>query len=297
MYKVVNDETAKIENGHRPANYVLFSMLREFYTPVSFNSFSIKYVTGGKEVYTINGNRYTVNAGQYMLANKFCEGFVEIESRETVKGICIGIEPGILSEAVAAFIQPDTPFPAMELDIFFNTPAFFENRYEASQTRLGQLLLQLNTLLESNPYHIYEFIKEFYFNLSEQIIADHIPLYRQLQSIPTIKAATRKDLLRRLSRGKEFIDVYFAAPLDIATVAREALISEYHFFRLFKTVFGLSPHQYIIQKRLEYGYKILEQLNAPVSVAAIDAGFSDIYSFSKAFRKRFGISPSAIHKK
>jgi AraC-like DNA-binding protein len=65
---------------------------------------------------------------------------------------------------------------------------------------------------------------------------------------------------------------------------------------LFKKVVGVSPHQYILSKRLELGKELLEKKQMPVSAAALESGFADVFSFSKAFRKHFGVSPTHFSK-
>jgi AraC family transcriptional regulator len=100
--------------------------------------------------------------------------------------------------------------------------------------------------------------------------------------------------LRRVMRGKEYIDSYFKTHLDIETIARISSLSEYHFFRVFKNVFGITPHQYIINRRLTYAENLLKKGHRSITLVAHEAGFSDIYSFSKSFKSKFGISPSLI---
>ena len=126
---------------------------------------------------------------------------------------------------------------------------------------------------------------------------DHIPVFRQLQSVSSVKPVTRKDLLRRLTKGKEYIDTHFILPLQVDDIARECGLSEYHFYRLFKNVFGISPHQKIVQNRLTYGRHLIKHKYASVSDAALASGFSDVYAFSKSFKKHFGFSPSLNESK
>lgn len=267
-----------------------FSLLKEIYSQAPFRSFSVKYVCEGKEKYRVNGNNYHIEAGQYLLANHFAEGFVEID--KPVKGICIDVAPDMLSEVVASYRRPDTPFSDLSLDIFFNTPDFLENKYCAEQTQVGQFLRQMQFDLPENSTHQYPFSKHFYFTLAEKIVADHIPVYQQLQAIQSLKTATKKDLFRRVSMGKNYIDIYFQQALAVEDVAKECSLSEYHFFRIFKAVFGMSPYQYILSKRLEYSQKLIKQGNTSISDIALEVGFADIYAFSKSFKQFFGFSPT-----
>jgi AraC family transcriptional regulator len=296
MYQVFTKNTSQKTIRQQNTNLVVFSSLEQCYLPVKPQCFSIKYVMEGRETYTINGNRYPLSTGQYLLANRFCEGHVEIESKHPAKGICIDILPEMISAVVADYLQPGCPFPDHELDIFFNSDSFTENQYSVHCNHIGNFLLQLDKILLENPFYQHEFTQEFYYALSEKIVADHIPIYRQLQAIPALKSATRKDLLKRVMRGKDWMDAHFNEKVEIETIAKEACISPYHFFRLFKAVYQLSPLQYLIKKRLESAHQLLKRERVPVSVAARESGFSDIYTFSKAFKKVYGEAPSFIGK-
>jgi AraC family transcriptional regulator len=271
---------------------VVFSMLTQYQVSMPFKNFAIKYVLEGTEPYIINGKKYVLQSEQYLLANQYAEGSVLIDSKKPVKGICIDIKHSILSEALASFRRPDTEYVDLNLDTFFTSNQFFENQYHAKNTYLGQLLNSLgNKVTEETT-----FTEEFYYILCEKIIQDHIPIYKQLQDIPTIKQDTRKHLFRCISKGKEFIDTHFTENLSVEKIAQEASLSQYHFFRLFKTIHKQTPHQYIHQKRLLFAKKALESGHYSVSDVAIIAGFPDIYTFSKAFKKAYKISPSTLLK-
>ncbi len=267
-----------------------FSLLKEIYSPAPFRSFSIKYVCEGSEKYIVNGNKYHIEGGQYLLANHFAEGFVEID--KPVKGICIDVAPDMLSEVVASYCRPDTAFSDLSLDVFFNTADFLENKYHAEQTQVGQFLRQMQFTLPENSLCQYTFSKHFYFTLAEKIVADHIPVYQQLQAIKSLKTATKKDLFRRVSLGKTYIDAYFQLPLAVEEVAKICNLSEYHFFRVFRAAFGMSPYQYLLSKRLEYSQKLIKQGQTAISDIALEVGFADIYAFSKSFKQYFGIAPT-----
>lgn len=293
MYMVIDEQNMHLEQLPRNGSLINFSMLRDLPTvPVIFRSFSIKYVLEGCEQYTVNGSKYHITDGQYLLANSHSDGAVAIDSEKVVKGICIDVAPEILSEVVATHLQPGDLIPDAALDRFFTTPDFFENFYPADQTHLGTFLQQLGTELCRSPFEKHEFSREFYYALSERIVQDHIPIFRQLQSVKAVRMETRKELLRRAGRGKMFLDHAFPQPVTMADVARECGLSEYHFFRLFKNVFGISPHQYLIRKRLEHAGRLLGTGMNNISEVALLCGFSDIFSFSKSFKKHFGVSPS-----
>ncbi|MCE7520737.1 helix-turn-helix transcriptional regulator [Halomonas titanicae] len=63
---------------------------------------------------------------------------------------------------------------------------------------------------------------------------------------------------------------------------------------LFVRHFGKSPQQYVLERRLSWAMKWLQTTRLPLGRIAMDLGFSDSSSFSRAFRKQFGHAPSAI---
>lgn len=297
MIQLFNEDRNKLDVLRINGNSLIFSSLSQFYQPVKSEGFAIKYVVEGVERYKLNGKSYPIEMGRYLLTNDTCEGSVEIEDNRNVKGICINVSPQQIAEAIASQLRPDAAFSDAGLGQFLVSDHFFESVYQDTQTHLGKYLRQLTAKVYQGEVAEENISNEFFYIIAEKIIEDQIPVFRQLQAIPSLKPATKKDLYRRLQRGREFIDCYFIQPLSINVIAQEACMSEYHFFRLYKAVFGLSPNQYIIRKRLEYGSSILKHDRLSVSIAATEAGFSDIHTFSKAFKKYYGVSPSTIIKR
>ncbi len=296
MYKIFNADVGKTDYAKRDGNFVMYSSFKEFYSKVAFKNFSIKYVMNGHEIYDVNGTKYHLGGGQYLLANAFSEGSIEIDSNKTVKGICIDIVAEILSEVVASHRAPDTAIADLTLDQFFNSNDFLENQYSADCTNLGYSLRKLDAILGKDPFSSYQFTNEFYYQLSEGIVADHMPIFKKLRQIRTVKTETRKDLFRKVDKGKLFIDHNFSLHLDVERVAQEAQMSQYHFFRIFKKVYNISPYQYILHKRLAFAHQLLQQGYHNLSQLAIDVGFADMPSFSKAFKSQFGRPPSTLFR-
>jgi len=292
MYVTADESGISTNYSDQVNNLVMYSSIKCLDAKLSFKNFSIKYVMEGDELYRLKEQDYTVHSGQYLLCNAYCEGKVIIESKSQVKGICIDLDSDLLSEVVASFIAPDTNISDLSLDKYFNSVDFIEQLYEAKTSQLGIQLQELDTILKKKPHNEYSFNREFFYKLSEGIISDYIPVVRQFQSIRSIKSETKKDLLRKLSKGKSFIDNHYFLDIDVSMVAVESNISQYHFFRLFKDVYGVSPYQYIKQKRMLKANDIMKKNRLPLAQLAMEVGYSDIFSFSKAYKQYFGCSPT-----
>lgn len=98
-------------------------------------------------------------------------------------------------------------------------------------------------------------------------------------------------LYRRIVRSKLFIDCNYASAIDLDNIADEAFFSKFHFIRLFKEIYGKTPHQYLIAVRLEKAKQFLGE-GKSVSDTCADVGFESLTSFSSLFKKSVGVSPS-----
>jgi len=88
------------------------------------------------------------------------------------------------------------------------------------------------------------------------------------------------------------MDRAYAEPLDVRTVAAVAHISEAHFIRSFRTVFGETPHRYLQRRRVERSMFLLRETDRSVTDICFDVGFTSLGTFSRTFREIVGESPS-----
>lgn len=102
----------------------------------------------------------------------------------------------------------------------------------------------------------------------------------------------RQYLYHRVVRAKLYIDKAFASDIDLANIAGEACFSKFHFIRLFKTMYGRTPHQYLINVRVENANRLLAS-GETVAKACYSVGFDSITSFTGLFKRRVGLTPAA----
>ncbi len=102
---------------------------------------------------------------------------------------------------------------------------------------------------------------------------------------------TDDDSYRRLLRARRLIDSSFNLPLNLDALSSEACFSRYHFIRLFKRVFKMTPHQYLMEKRIERAKELLASSQLSVTDVCFEVGFQSLGSFSALFHKRVGTPP------
>src|SRR5882672_11023486 len=101
-----------------------------------------------------------------------------------------------------------------------------------------------------------------------------------------------EELNRRLLRARDAMDRAYAEPLDVRAVAAVAYISEAHFIRTFRAVFGETPHRYLQRRRVERSMFLLRETDRSVTDICFDVGFTSRGTFSRTFREVVGESPS-----
>ncbi|WP_437289806.1 helix-turn-helix transcriptional regulator [Sorangium sp. So ce406] len=103
--------------------------------------------------------------------------------------------------------------------------------------------------------------------------------------------------LRNLCRARDLLSDVRESRLSIEEVAREVAISPYHFIRQFEAVFGVTPHQYRIRRRLDLAKQLLAAGHHSVTDVCMEVGFSSLGSFSAQFAQRIGMPPSAYQRR
>lgn len=94
-----------------------------------------------------------------------------------------------------------------------------------------------------------------------------------------------------LQRAARFIDAHHARRIALAELCAESGLSEAHLIRAFKSHYGLTPHAYQTNRRVQYAQGRLRQGEAIVDVA-LDAGFADQAHFHRVFRKHVAATPA-----
>jgi AraC-like DNA-binding protein len=98
---------------------------------------------------------------------------------------------------------------------------------------------------------------------------------------------------RHLLRAKDLIDARYREPLDVTTLARAARLSPAHFSREFRRIFGESPHQYLLTRRLERAAALLRNTDRPITEICLAVGLRSVGSFTTSFGRAFGLAPGA----
>jgi AraC-like DNA-binding protein len=99
--------------------------------------------------------------------------------------------------------------------------------------------------------------------------------------------------LAHLRRARDLIDREYARPLDVAVLARAALMSPAHFSRRFRAAYGETPYAYLMTRRIERAKALLRRGDISVTEACLAVGCTSLGSFSARFTEVVGETPTA----
>jgi AraC family transcriptional regulator len=100
----------------------------------------------------------------------------------------------------------------------------------------------------------------------------------------------------RLARVLEYIRANLAEQVSVTELANVAAVSPFHFCRLFSRAVGMSPHRYLVDRRMQRGEALLRTTDISLSEVANQSGYICPNAFSVAFRRRYGMTPTSYRR-
>jgi AraC family transcriptional regulator len=97
-------------------------------------------------------------------------------------------------------------------------------------------------------------------------------------------------------RVVEFIEEHLAEDVSLATLAGLVDLSLFHFARAFRQSFGAPPHRYHMARRMDYARSLLQKSTLSVTEIGLRTGFRETSSFTRAFRKFTGLTPTEYRR-
>ncbi|HVN00257.1 MAG TPA: helix-turn-helix transcriptional regulator [Caulobacteraceae bacterium] len=273
--------------GSPSAITVLNGRSREAWIRDAEGAFSIKWMPRGRAVYRTEGASHFLGGASAVILNPAQPYELEFLDRSGTESLCVFVSDDLVAEAWRDIAEPDglgdgppgriPQFP----DLVFTPPP--------------SLLDELATLRESygadDPSALAA--EERLLGLLGRLVRAAQGHRRMAARLPAAKASTRRLLAARVERARELIESSSEEP-TLDDLARAAAVSKFHLLRLFKAAFGCTPSAYAGRRRMERAKRLLRA--TPMTVASIGEalGYESTGAFVRAFRRHFGVAPSAI---
>jgi AraC-like DNA-binding protein len=203
---------------------------------------------------------------------------------------CERHEPRVLTRAVYFYLDPERmPIDAVpELANAALTP--LAPRLFFQDAALWDTALKLMRLVEGGRSD-----NKLYFEALGVVLAHE--LVRFNAGVRRIEAPVRGGLAPWQQRiVTTYIEEHLAEPISLAQLAQLVGLSTYYFCRAFKQSLGVPPHRYHNKRRIEQAKVLLSKPAPSVTEIGLTVGFSETSSFTTAFRKATGLTPTAYHR-
>jgi AraC family transcriptional regulator len=196
-------------------------------------------------------------------------------------------EPGILTRVAYFYFDPAGLAINADLSLAelpFRPRLFFDDSV------LLDVALKLTTLIEgAGPAHR-PYVEALGVVMAHELIRLHT-------GMPDAKPEVRGGLAAWQERTvTAYIEDHLAEPISLTTLAQLARLSPYHFCRAFKQSFGVPPHRFHISQRIERAKVLLEKPARSVTDIGLTVGFCEASSFTAAFRRETGLTPSSYRR-
>jgi AraC family transcriptional regulator len=261
---------------------------------------SLKLFFGGEARYAVGRGQLLVEEGSYLVLNHGQRYSITIDSPQPVESFCLFFQQGQLEGVLQSLrARPetllDTPQTLLQVP-----PAFVERTY-SPDTVLTPALLSLrqeipgadpcsSLWLEERLNAILERLL-----LRHQLVRDEAVAFGIAAGI--VRVATREELYTRLYLVRDFLEAEYAQPLSLDTLSQLGCLSPNHLLRSFRALFGISPHQYLTERRLRAAQKLLERTELPITQVALQVGFLHHSSFTRLFTRRVGQAPEQYRRR
>ena len=227
----------------------------------------------GKAAYHIEGKSYYLKPWDILLVNRHAIHKPEIDFSVPYERFVLWIRDDIKSTELLRCFQKaiDRSYNLIRLD-------------SDTQEKLKQLLYELEAALKDEKFGS-ELLGSALFT---QFMVYVNRIFLEKQYIYDAHSYSSDSQIEELLR---YINHNLTEDLSIETLARKYYLSKYHMMRKFKEETGYTIHNYIISKRLLLARTKISE-GTPTLKAAQLSGFSDYTTFSRAYKKQFGIAPS-----
>lgn len=256
---------------------------------------SIKAAFGGAEDYFLDGHRVSVDDDTFAIINAGRSYGSRIESLWPVNSFSIFFENRQLelvwrSLAASTAAQLDDPAGGR------TGPGEFAERLYEHDRLVSPVLRHIRGAVDAGLDDDNWLEEQLLFLLARMMKLKH----RQLQvasAIPSSKPATRRELLRRLGLGVDFIHARYRDPIALGDIAAAARLSPFHFLRTFKAVYRLTPCTYLNRKRTAAALRLLQQSNWTMTAIAEQVGFGSRTSLFRQLRAEYAVKPQCLRSR
>ncbi len=259
--------------------------------PEHYTGLGVISVLQGRGYFRVNGIQTVVDSQGFLVVNRGSQ--LSFEFRQGNSHLVILYFNTQLARLVANSQLLRNPIGFSSADLYDYT--LIEHVHFMNATLQDYLYLLLDLGKSGASFHSLK-SDAVVRSMLDALVAENHDALRVSQNLAVTKTATRVDLYRKLSASRRWVEANYADAIDLEQMADIAMLNRHHFLRLFKKAFATTPHQFLIEIRLEKACNLLRQTDLSVSHICHAVGFDSISSFSGLFKKRLALTPTQYRK-
>ncbi len=271
------------------SNVIIHCQGRDVYYPTHWGPLSMKCAFGGNEYYQKQRCKYAVSENNFLMLNEGTEYSSYIGPGEEVESLTINFNKNYQSDVARVVMTSDDKL----VDNPFNLGSdgvLVEEKLFSHNVSVSPIIYQIKKLAENFQENVVPINETMYF-LLEALLLNNAELIHEIKKINAAKLSTKREMYRRLNEVKDYIDSCFNEDITLDSLSKIALMSPFHLLRQFRKNYHITPHQYLINRRLDRAKNSILNSSASLTDICFMIGFNDISSFSKLFKRKFGLSP------
>jgi len=250
---------------------------------------SIKAAWGGLESYFVDNKRLTVNDDTFLILNDGRTYSSSIRAPGPVTSLAIFFRPG-MSEEVSRTLGAshdrllDDPKQGAGAGIEFS---------ERLRRHHPKILPVLRFILRHVDVGVMDeawYEEQLYFLLQRMYEVQRDD-DSKTELISAVKATTKKELFRRVGLATNLINTRYSSALTLEKIANAAMLSRFHFLRVFRELYGITPMEYLSRCRVDAAVRLLRSGDHSVGEVAAMVGFQSRTTLFRQMKARHGLAP------
>ena len=276
------------------SNVIIHAKTKSVEYPEHWGPLSLKCAFNGNEYFRVNGGEIAINNKNYLILNEGNYYSSCIDSETKVESFSINFSPALSGEMATGLLETDD-FNICNYGYERKKVLFGEQLYVFDDMMTGMIRELRNIIFDPSPEKMA--IEYLYRKMLGHLFRQQRQLNKNIGSVPKIRLSTQKELYKRLTRAKDYIDSCYDRDLSLNELAGVCYLNSSYFLRQFKNYYKVTPRQYLIGKRMQAAKEQLESgKRLPITDICTMVGYSDLSSFSKLFKQYYSCSPERYRR-
>lgn len=267
-------------------NYAVYGAMRRFQWHGT-TSLSIKTIRRGSALFKADRGIHKVQRGNFLVMNAGREYTVIVDEPEPIFGFSVFFAPGFVEKVSRESQGPDAK-PIRESEY-----PFYERIYKDEKT-LQKLYAFQDGFLQHQDDTLW--LEQQTQDLALSLVALQTKVKAEVEAFAELRPAARDEVYRRLYKARDYAQACLDQKVSLTDLADVACFSPSYFLRSFRALYGKTPHQFLLELRLERARHLLRTTEKTVTEICGAVGFESLGSFSWTFSRRVGVSPEMYRR-